>query len=812
MIASPTLNRPGPTPQWAPPEKSEAVSKLFEDLIGRVRSQRAVFEREWFQEVLFYAGYHWIIFDRARGQWRYKRGPKWFPRPVTNRTAEHVDDNVSALTRKPPELSWLPVDDDPKSIAAADVADRIDQIIIEETGRFRNAREKASWAVVTGDVFVESGYDKSSDNGTVSIQHEECMDCGFVGHPMAFADANNTCPGCGAADDSIIKAFERTAMACPNCGQFPYDEQLVNQPCPLCTQAQQQAALAAAAAPLPNPGELAIEPALPLAQDVPILKAVYGDTPIRTTEPKGKLWERVRSPFEVFYDFRTVREFSPEGGLEWCIIREMVSDSYAKRQYPGLKLTTDSAVEGQGASLSLRYLDTLAGLASIVDPATSNLLPGPHDSSEDRRCLREVLYHVPTTEFPQGLIAVQFNGSIVAEVCELRYTDADGKPFIPVVHIPFKKQPGRVPGRTFMTDIISLNRLRNETEAMMVLCERRMANPVWLVPDGLLDRNPSGEPGEVVTYKHLSAGQGRPPIPTRAPGIEPGMYFDRRIQSLDAQMERLGGSFAIAHGEAPRGITAASALALLGERQERAVSPQIQSWEQAHERLARQQMHIFKEYATEQRIRPLKDSMSKWSFESWSKADLGGNITVKVEPGSAMPKSSAQLRAAVEVLMRIPGFLDLMDPEIKLRVHQILGTTTLIQHMDLDVKDAQQEQDLFLRKWTREPGAKPMVFRDRIDNHMVHVSQHIRFAKSDAYRDVEEAAAKGDPLAASLVAEFMHNLEAHMFALMPPPPPAEPGPGRPEGTGKVLSAGRQDVPATERAIVEPGSSVDEGLR
>jgi len=843
---APAGNQPGLSTQdpWVENPKAGAVNKLMDELMSRFRHNRSLFEREWFMEILFYAGHHWVIFDRQRGQWRMKRGPRWFPRPVTNRIAEHVDDNVSALTRTPPELSWLPTDDDPKSIAAADVADRIDEVIVEETGRFRNARVKAGWTVLTGSCFVESGYDKGWEHGTVTINHEECRDCGYVGGPRDFRDAGDACPQCQGTN--IGKAFERTGLQCPGCGEkTPYEgyESFAHQPCPICADAAQAQAMAppeiepldpalqssaqagvAGALPTGGPMGSGVMPPVssPMAPPAPIptLKPIYSEVPIGTVEPKGKLWERVRSPFEVFYDLRTVREFNRDGGLRECIIVELVDAAEVRAQYPGLPLLSQSSAESQGSSLAMQYLESVSMLAGVLDPVSATLTPGPRGGSEGPRMVRETIYQLPTPEYPEGLTAIRLNGSIVAEVKDLAFHDADKRPFIPVVHIPFKKQPGRVPGRTFTTDIIPLNRTRNESEAMMMLCERRMANPVWVVPEGIVNREPSGEPGEVVTYKHMSAGQGRPGVPQRVPGIEPSLYFERRLEGLDGQCERLSGSFAIAHGEAPKGITAASALALLGERQERAVSPQVQAWEQAHEELARQQMYIFKEYATESRTKAIQDSMSKWSFESWSNADLGGNITVKVEPGSATPKSNAQMRATVEAELRIPGLVNIQDPDAIRAIHQTFGTTRLIQHQDVDTKDAQQENDLFLRIWRREKGGKHFRFRQLIDNHPVHVSEHRKMALGDEFRELEEKAAAGDSLAMALVQEFYDHLLEHIQAMAPPPMPAGPDgegqhggqEGRPEGSGSVFSAGRKDVPGTERPIIEPGSGQGAGLR
>lgn len=766
----------------------------MDELLGRARHNRTSFEREWYQNIRFYSGHHWDIWDRARGQWRMKRGPKWFPRPVTNRVAEHVDDNISALTRTPPELSWLPTDEDPGSIAAADVADRINDTIAEETGRLRQARLKAAWAVITGDCFVEGGYDPSWEHGTVPIYYGECKDCGFVGDPRAFKEAKDACPECGS--EEIGEAFERTGLTCERCVQeFPMEESMAFQPCPSCTE---EITMAASTTGLPPP-------------EAPKLKPLYGDTKIGDIKPKGRMFERVRSPFEVFYELRTVRKFTKEGGLRWCIIVELIDIDEARQQHPGIKLNeSGSAGEtgGKGHSLSMQYLEAISMLTGILDPDSLQHSPGA-GGGESHQVLRECLYHLPTDEFPEGLVAVRY-GLVVAEVKPLPAHESDGTPFIPVVHIPFKEQPGRVPGRTFLSDIVPLNRIRNENESQQILTERRMANPVNLVPDGSMDRMPTGEPGETWVYRHLSAGSGRPPIPNRLPGMDPGVYFDRRQEALDTQMERLAGSFGIAHGEAPKGIRAASALALLGERQERAISPQIQAWEQAHEAIAKMMMNIFREYANEPRLRPIRDAQSKWAFEKWSNADLGGNITVRVESGSATPKSAAQMRATVEALLRLPGFLDTTKPEVRRRILQIMGMAQLEEYLDLDMRDAQQENDLFLRLASGEEGGEPLRFRALIDNHVVHLAEHVKMAKQDKWLEIEKKAQAGEVNAAGLVQMFYAHLNDHAMALAPPPGAegeGEPGrgPGRPEGRGPVFNAGRQDVPPAERAIVEPGT-------
>lgn len=808
------------------PDNRQLISERMEQRLMKARNHRSLFEREWYQALLFYAGHHWFVFDRNRGQFRPRGGPKWFPKPVTNKVMEKANDNIASLLMTPAQMSWEPKRDTPSSIAAADISGQIDETIAEEAGRPQNDRVIALWNVLTGNAFLESYYDPSEEHGQTFVQHEECQQCGAVSTPVAIKEAGGECPGCGS--EELKPALERTGAFCPQCRESgvevpPAPPQLAFTPCPAC------AASAVVNPNLPQIAGAAVPPAAgngisgagaPPPMQIPMLQPSYGEEKIGHRAPRGKLCERVRSPLEIFFDHINVRSFDEGGGLRWYIGAELIDLQEAKEKF-GTDLGPGSSVTpGQSASLSMQYLESLSVLTAVIDPATGPTTSAGSGGGNAARVLYETFRELPSRRFPQGLEAKRVQGANgrVVEFGPLPYhrTDEEGnpdptRPFLPIVHYRFHLQAGRAYGRTPISDIVPLNVARNRAEAMMMVSEARMANPVWLIPEGVMVRDPTGEPGELVRYNSLSAGQGRAPKPERIPGLAPPEYFMARMRDLDEQMEKLSGSFDIAHGEAPRGVTAASALALLGERQQRSVSPQVTAWEMSQEERVRQQMYIFREYGVTERIRPRRDGISKWAFQVWQASDLGGNVNVRVIAGSAMPKSRAQKMATVEAEVKM-GAVNLQNPEVLRRLHEIYGTTELVQPYETDVKDAQQEQEMWLRMARVEKNGKMMRFRPIIDNHQIHATEHRTFGMTDGFREVEEKAANGDAAAQVAVDDFYNNLKQHLTALAPPPPelappsgkaPTGPGAGRPEGTGPVLNAGRDEATGETRAISEP---------
>lgn len=822
--ASPAAAKGGADPYALNETTAEAVKELISKDYEVSREHRWKLEAEWMRMLLFASGNQNIVWDRPQRKYRAKVTPRWLNYRITNKLRSHIDANCSAVTKHPPQINWFPMSLDPADVASADMANRINAALEMEARRREDAFVAARWNVTCGDVFIESFWDNDPKYGESFIQDERCQDCLGVHSSEDVLAAGGVCPDCGSEKMEPATAIE--CAECPATGAtfLPPEgqgiESLIGQPSPMV-------------------GQLGQDGTPILAENPPPLIPRFGKEKIGRNVPRGKMGERVRSPFEVFYD-PSIRSFSKQGGLKWVIILELVDRQGEVDKYGESEVPRNDQASGDNQSLS--YLDTLSTLTDAYFSAGSStgIGLGASTRTQGERVARLTYYRLPDKRFPEGLHVVTLGGPTNGNVVELKplpYHDTDGQPFINVVQIPFDIQPGRVAGRTAMLDVAKLQDQRNAAETIMWISAQRMAVPHWLWPQGSLIEEPSGEPGSKIIYRLIDAGgTGRMAKPEPVAPQNPAAFWQWYIEHLDMKMEELAGSFGVAHGEAPPGITAASALALLSEKQQNKVAPQVRQWELGWEEVARQQMFIFREYGFDEHTFVLAGTDRQWEMEKFSMADLSGRFNCRVEEGSALPRSSAQMRATIEGELNL-GLLNRDDPGTRRKIHTHMGTRELEDQVDIDLRDAERENDRFMRMVKKEQGGEPPKLRPKIDNHQTHLVEHRKVALSDEFRSLERKAEAGDALAAFFVMMWNAHMDEHeqvvMAAMMAqqqmsggeeqpkpgtegegnkgegqPPRTADgkrtDGPGRPEGSGKRTFSKQKDSnePRT-RAVMEP---------
>ena len=156
---------------------------------------RWAFERLWFRSILYYLGNQWLTWDGRGRKWREKKLRKWVPKPVTNRYASTVDSIVSAIQGTKVLPSAWPSTNDTGDIGAANVADRVLDVIGQEIKNERVRQHLAKWVVLCGDAFAYVHYDKlDKTNGYVKVFSVGCPNCGHIAQPVEFE--GGVCPGC----------------------------------------------------------------------------------------------------------------------------------------------------------------------------------------------------------------------------------------------------------------------------------------------------------------------------------------------------------------------------------------------------------------------------------------------------------------------------------------------------------------------------------------------------------------------------------------------------------------------------------------
>ncbi|MDE2098460.1 MAG: hypothetical protein KGL39_14500 [Patescibacteria group bacterium] len=186
-LQQPQDDEPTPIDNW------DAV-KYYQARLPSAQYYRLAFDRNFFRNILFYAGVQWIRLNRQTNQWKTLKLPDWFPKQVTNKFAVACNMMKSVFLQSDPQSIYSPASNDIADIASAAVAEDISRYVEQTVEQSTLEQQAASWNVLTGNYFIVDGYDTSESHGTKFVQDSMCPKCLTV---FPAADAPNLCPKCG---------------------------------------------------------------------------------------------------------------------------------------------------------------------------------------------------------------------------------------------------------------------------------------------------------------------------------------------------------------------------------------------------------------------------------------------------------------------------------------------------------------------------------------------------------------------------------------------------------------------------------------
>jgi hypothetical protein len=602
-----------------------------------------------------------------RGRWRPRALPAWFPRAQTNKFMEKYNDIMSQLIQGHRiPITGLPATDSAEDEATALVFDRMRDVIYTEARIDDKEEEIASWLVATGNAFLLPSYSMDKETGTTFIQHQDCMDCGNRLTPEDLAVANGKCPTCLAAG-------------------LPGDQ---------LTPAVDES------------GE-------PVGEDYPI----------------GAINAEPASPFEIRLDHRIVN---------WRDQRRFIRQhrydvDFAKEQWDDFE---EVIKPDWGNDLSQYYLDVLAHVTSSFS-ASGGFIGGGPAAPKNPKVTAYEFFELPTKKFPKGLRATRLgaNSQAVVEAAPLatRFGAGvrKGQYFLPGIHFGFARIPGRFWRKTPLDDAVPLQIFRNTVEANLRLSSQRMGNAIWLNPKGSGVGVITGEPGLKMDYNPVSLGGSQFAKPERIPAeLENVQPLIMLMNKIDDSIERVVGTFFLQGGNAPPGVTAASALAYLGEQSQKAMSTLMTSYAKAWRDFEVIAIEIARENWDDSRMRVVAGKNRKFQVAKFSKADLQGAINLQIDYNGMFPKSNATERATIAQLVQLQ-IISPAEPEVQWAILKAFGETNLKGSQDIDVEDAAKEEDQFMTDSTFIPQIRPFV-----DNSTIHLSSHTDLAKTDEFREL----------------------------------------------------------------------------
>jgi hypothetical protein len=375
------------------------------------------------------------------------------------------------------------------------------------------------------------------------------------------------------------------------------------------------------------------------------------------------------------------------------------------------------------------------------------------------------------------------NGGLVTIVDQEIVQMADnGIPYVhgqyPFAHL-YSIPTGKFYRRGTIKSLIPIQREYNRTRSQIIHAKNLMAKPMMMYQEGSTDpRKVTARPG---TWVPIRPGFQYPtPIPlTPLPN-----YVLNEVQQLQADFEDLSGQHQVSRGEAGSGVTAATAINYLQERDDAYLTTVFSSIEAAVEKVAKQSLSLFVQYVDQPRL--IKTVGDDGSFDAsiLAGADIASGTDIRIESGSALPTSKSARQALITDWMKM-GFI---SPQDGLKILDMGMLQQYYNVMKLDENQAQRENLMMKRldeqqiqqfqmQW--EQGASmgqpdkvvpgqvdangqpvplatpPVVQVHDYDNHAVHIEIHNRFRKSQSF----------DLLPPLVRAEFEKHISMHKAAL-----------------------------------------------
>jgi hypothetical protein len=403
-----------------------------------------------------------------------------------------------------------------------------------------------------------------------------------------------------------------------------------------------------------------------------------------------------------------------------------------------------------------------------------------------------LLRHVqmPSEKYPEGLDAVCTMDSICLESGPSPFFEEtkNGKQYYcPLVKFGYNMVPGRLYSKTPMYDIIPKQDQLNRLESLLELASMKGTHNNWIIPNGSSISNIAGEPSQVIRWTPTGTGGAKPEIVTVAPFHAAMLELKK---GYEADFEEIAGTFDAMKGNTPRGVSAGYAIQLLTERSYGRFVSVFANWEAGWVQLYTILIKLFRTYATEERMRKIKGATGGWEIQAFKGSDLKGSVDIRIEGGSARPRSKLAEQAMVEAMAKI-GVINPADPQQGYEIAKMFGMTNILGANDEDVRYASGEWQALL-DWqvpadptTGEPVLDPMSpmpfpeggpkVEPLFDNHLVHIMEHRKPSRTEQYRMLEPWKKL----------YWQNHLLDHLMA-MPPPPGSEPQakPGSPSGGPK----------------------------
>lgn len=435
--------------------------------------------------------------------------------------------------------------------------------------------------------------------------------------------------------------------------------------------------------------------------------SMVDDNGIETTveAPLGDNAVKILSPFDIVPDLKNAITHLDDGMFimeDQDHPVEYIKNQYKAKKKEGYTGLAEDIKPSQDKRITFSYIEELQGTEEIKGEYATVI-----------EC-----YTRPVEKAPKGLKLVVCNGLLLYAFPSI-YTYEDGTNWHPYTMFRYEDHPLRHYGTCLMDHIVPLQKRYNSMLALEALTRQTMAIPQWLIPNGSMSGEPSGEPGECLYYDSVN---GERPTRIDGKGLHPSAYKEK--DNCEQKIQYIAGTNDVLQGQRPQGVSTATELNILLEQSMSVHSPKIQAWEKFISESQGKKLNLIRMKYKEprrtliNRIKALNAGNRDVEINDYfTGKELGDNIDVRIEAGSSLPKlKSAQRAAYIEALDK--GLLGDLSP-----MGNPIGNKKILSKLGVEKFPTENDEDLTRAEWENDLIRQGLMDDIKVlptDNQLLH--------------------------------------------------------------------------------------------
>jgi hypothetical protein len=286
---------------------------------------------------------------------------------------------------------------------------------------------------------------------------------------------------------------------------------------------------------------------------------------------------------------------------------------------------------------SLSGIDSGSG-ARDLPQQTNNAAPGSSSPSKlKEHAVVTTGFEQPSAQYPDGRTVTWIGGTnvVLDQRDELPYL-LNGEPHHGVVFFKYHRVDGRFWAVGVVEPLLGPQRQRNRARSQMIEMKDRNLGRVYAHKGTLsISNQPSGKIMEVV---EVPLGH---QLPQETAGVPPGPWIENEARMNDEDMDRVAGLREVSMGQAPAGVSAYSAMALLAEQDDRRVGPILKQIRVGVADSVRLTLHDIRRYWPIDKQIALAGPQGQVEQFIFNASKLPAEILIDIPPGAARPRSQA---------------------------------------------------------------------------------------------------------------------------------------------------------------------------